>query len=308
MFLKFDNLGYLRAVLLVVGCRKRMARIVRRSLQIKELPLFSLGKPWQSVCDESGSLALRFFEPRYVELARRVCPPSGAGNFGYAENYPPKVGSSGVLAQIEKYAWEGAPDANQTALIKSHAAKRFRILSVREEKVNESKAPLYVARVQLLTERDTSRGPGVEAMKYWSQGVDGQSLEARPETSPKERKENVKSGTPLVAKLNAPVFDSTTSWQVVAQVPLGVAVVAAGPPTVVDGYLMVPIVPSGAVELTLFRELTPSTGDETEEVCTEDDLRAALLDMGRLPERWNGASPRGGRKRQAGRKSNSTGK
>lgn len=74
------------------------------------------------------------------------------------------------------------------------------------------------------------------------------------------------------------------SWppacKAVTSVPYGVAVVAAGPPRVVEGYLMVPIVPSGAVELTLFRELT---ADGEAEVPTEEELRAALLNFGKEP-------------------------
>lgn len=266
---------------------KQMARIARRSLRIQSLPLFSLDKPWQSVCDDSGALSLRFFEPRYVELARRVLPPGGDGNFGYAEKYPPRAGKSGVLARVEQHKWEGddvpgQDPATATAVrLSARAAKRFRILSVRAQEVEPSKPPLFLAHVQLLHNRDTARGAGVEAWNYWTSRARSSSAgrleQPTAESSEQIRARSVTNGTALVAKLGAPVFESCESWHVVAQVPDGVAVVAGGPPRMVEGYLMVPIVPSGAVELTLFRELNPGNVEDC--VPTEEDLRAALLNM-----------------------------
>lgn len=267
-----------------------MARIARRNLRIQSLPLFSLGKPWQSVCDSGGALALRLFEPRYVELARRVFPPEGEGKFGYAEAYPPRPGASGVLAQVEEFKWSGgaalgavlgAEDA-KAALCTARGARRFRILSVKEEEVDgPSKPPLYVAHVQLLEDRDTARGPGREAWSYWTRSVPGVSDDG--ETKEQPRAKVVKAGTAIVARLGAPVFESPFSWNVVATVPAGVAVVAAGPPRMVEGYLMVPIVPSGAVELTLFRELV---SDGEANVPTEQELRQTLLNLGRVPKEF----------------------
>lgn len=270
-----------------------MARIARRGLRIPGLPLFSLGKPWQSVCDAEGSLSLRFFEPRYVELARRVLPPAGEGKFGYAETYPPKAGSGGVLVQVEQFRWD-PPNPRQdrtTAILITRAARRFRVLGVREDEVQAGESPLFVAHVQLLEDRDVARGPGAEGLDYWSRPT------ATGEPG-RKRADLVKAGTTLVARMGAPVFESPESWQAVTSVPYGVAVVAAGPPRVVEGYLMVPIVPSGAVELTLFRELT---ADGEAEVPTEEELRAALLNFGKAPS--SGAAPAGGSAAHGGRKS-----
>lgn len=276
-----------------------MARIARRGLRIKALPLFSLdGRPWQSVCDAGGMLPLRLYEPRYVEMARRVLPPAGQGKFGYAETFPPKKGTAGVLAHVEQYRWSSSGQQRtdqDVALLSARAARRFRILSVRAEEVEPKKPPLFVAHVQLLEDRDVARGPGAEGMAYWSQpagppgasaaggvvGADGSAGGAAGAGGalppPRKRADAVAAGTALVARLGAPVFESPESWQAVAQVPAGVAVVAAGPPRVVEGYLMVPIVPSGAVELTLFRELAADGGDTP--VPTEEELRATLLTL-----------------------------
>lgn len=289
-----------------------MARIARRSLRIQALPLFSLGKPWQSVCDAGGILALRLFEPRYVELARRVFPPTGPGKFGYAEVYPPRPGGAGVLAQVEEFRWSttgaaaGGNGTSQAALLSARGARRFRILAVSEEEVVPTKPPLYVAHVQLLEDRDTSRGPLAEAWDYWSRPIPTPAGVVAEEDLPgqgQQRAKTVKAGTALVARLGAPVFESPESWNVVAQVPVGVAVVAAGIPRVVEGYLMVPIVPSGAVELTLFRELTSGGEDD---VPTERELRATLLNLGRVPEELrkavSGEDPDGDSERVSGRK------
>lgn len=288
-----------------------MARIARRGLRIKALPLFSLGEPWQSVCDATGTLGLRLFEPRYVELARRVLPPKGDGKFGYAEAYPPREGGAGILAQVENYrwdsggsggsgerqgGWQSAEAPGEVAYLSAIAARRFRILKVRPQEVAPSKAPLFVAHVQLLEDRDSARGAGLEAWDYWTrpapsasatEGTDSEAGEgvqsAEGASSPSGlRARSVKAGTALVARLGAPVFESPESWRAVAQVPAGVAVVAAGAPRVVEGYLMVPIVPSGAVELTLFRELGR---DGEAGVPTERELRAALLNLGKEPQR-----------------------
>jgi len=240
-----------------------MARIARQGLRLRGLPLFSLGQPWQSVCDAEGLLGLRLFEPRYVELARRVLPPAADGKFGYAESYPPKVGQAGVLAQIEQYRWT---DDNErpTVLLSARAQRRFRILEVKSQDVSGGpKQPLYVASIQLLDDRDTKRGVGIESLDYWTGEFEG-----------KRRADDIKHGTALIAHLGAPIFQSMESWSVVSQVPAGGAVVAAGPPKMVEGYLMVPLVPEGAVELPLFREPRAAGG-----IPSEKELRAALRDM-----------------------------
>lgn len=247
--------------------------------------MFSLDAPWQSVCNASGMLQLRLFEPRYVELARRVFPPAGQGKFGYAEAYPPKAGGAGVLAQVEEFKWapaggqgQGGQEEGQVALLNARGARRFRILAVRQETVVEEKPQLYVAHVQLLEDRDLARGTGRESWDYWTQPASSSSAGPGP-----ERAKTVKAGTALVARQAAAVFEAMESWRVVAQVPAGVAVVAAGPPRMVEGYLMVPIMPSGAVELTLFREL--SMDSEGPPMPTEQDLRRTLLNLGKEPVR-----------------------
>eukprot|EP00928_Gymnodinium_smaydae_P035140 TRINITY_DN24787_c0_g1_i1.p1 TRINITY_DN24787_c0_g1~~TRINITY_DN24787_c0_g1_i1.p1 ORF type:complete len:298 (+),score=77.36 TRINITY_DN24787_c0_g1_i1:56-895(+) len=261
-----------------------MARIARRGLRLRELPLFSLGSSWQSVADASGKLALRLFEQRYLELARRVLPPRGAGKFGYAEGYPPRAGGTGVLAEVEDYRWGGKEQLASAAgsmvggggglpegqvLLSARDGGRFRILSVRQEEIVSGSPPLYLAHVQLLHPGDLQRGPAREALDYWA-----------------SRAGSVRPGVALTAKQAAPVFESVESWREVGEVPAGVLVVAAGPPVVVEGYLMVPIAPSGAVELSLFRDRTP--GDALS-LPSAAEVKAALLNIGAEPQVPRGA-------------------
>lgn len=290
-----------------------MARIARRGLRIKALPLFSLGEPWQSVCDSSGVLGLRLFEPRYLELARRVFPPAGDGKFGYAEAYPPEAGSTGVLAKIEQFRWEsgsrpegiGGNEPQDIAMLSARAARRFRVLAVSKEEIAPSKPPLFVAHVQLLEDRDVARGSGAEAWNYWMHrsAHDGESKAVHSSQADDPgmlRAKTVKAGTALVAKLGAPVFESPESWHAVAQVPAGIAVIAAGEPRVVEGYLMVPIVPSGAVELTLFREMSP---DGQASMPSEAELRSTLLKLGEAaPESAAGEEGAGRKHTHRGRR------
>ena len=92
------------------------------------------------------------------------------------------------------------------------------------------------------------------------------------------RSAGVIDGTSLVAKRGAAVFESPESWKSTHSIPAGHIVVAAGPPRTVQGYLMVPIVPSGAVELTLFREM--SANDEPD-IPSEGDSESALKNFDR---------------------------
>ncbi|CAK8986170.1 Hypothetical protein SCF082_LOCUS439 [Durusdinium trenchii] len=252
-----------------------MARIARRSLRIKGLPLFSLGHPWSSVVNAEGKLALSLFEPRFVEVASKLLPPRGDARFGYAESYPPRERTSGVLANIEDHRWvdegheefvQGYGSGSQVQLL-ANAQHRFRILKARKEQ--QEGVDLYYANVQLMTERDLQRGLGLEAVAYWqeesSQGSDSRAL-------------SVKAGTHLVAIVTAAVFETAESWRVIGQVPEGIRVIAMDVPRVVEGYLMVPIIPSGAVELTLFREAAQPGSGEVPEVQLPDEtvLKAAL--------------------------------
>eukprot|EP00933_Yihiella_yeosuensis_P016264 TRINITY_DN13965_c1_g2_i3.p2 TRINITY_DN13965_c1_g2~~TRINITY_DN13965_c1_g2_i3.p2 ORF type:complete len:223 (+),score=48.59 TRINITY_DN13965_c1_g2_i3:645-1313(+) len=51
----------------------------------------------------------------------------------------------------------------------------------------------------------------------------------------------------------------------------------------IDGFLMVPIVPSGAVELAMFRKPSPHLPGSEESLPTEASLKAALLNLGIEP-------------------------
>eukprot|EP00439_Symbiodinium_sp_Y106_P060457 s1995_g8.t3 len=186
-----------------------MARIVRRSLRLPGLPLFSLGQPWHSVMNSEGKLALSLYQAQYVDVARKILASSNK-QFGYAESYPPREGTA------------GAPVLSLPASL----------IAELPGKETEDGVELYRA----------------HAMAYWSDKTAG------PEDG--SRATSVKPGSHLVAYVNAPVFESPESWRCVGEVPAGVRVIAMGSPRVVEGYLMVPIVPSGAVRLTLFREPT----------------------------------------------------
>ncbi|CAL1163086.1 unnamed protein product [Cladocopium goreaui] len=82
----------------------------------------------------------------------------------------------------------------------------------------------------------------------------------------------------------APVFESPESWRIIGQVPTGVRVIAMDLPRVVEGYLMVPIVPSGAVELTLFRE--PERPMPEVQLPDADALKAAIDGLQRPAGAW----------------------
>eukprot|EP00434_Breviolum_minutum_P037894 symbB.v1.2.033602.t1/scaffold4196.1/size83517/10 len=263
-----------------------MARIARRSLRIHGLPLFSLGHPWSSVVNAEGKLALSLFEPRFVEIVGKLLPPSGDARFGYAESYPPRERTAGVLVNIEDHRWinEGHEEfvagygSDPQVQVLANANGRFRILKARREQ--RDGIDLYYANVQLLSERDLQRGPGAEAMSYWSEEVS--------EGSP-ERASQVKAGTHLLAMVAAPVFESPESWRVIGQVPEGIRVIAMDVPRVVEGYLMVPIVPSGAVELTLFREPSgpmPEAERKGVQLPDAETLKAAIDGFQRPAAAW----------------------
>jgi len=227
-----------------------MARIARRELRIHSLPLFTFGErtPWHSVADIHSNLTLRFFEPRYVELARRVLPPKGDGQFGYSENYPPKVGGAGVLAKVEEFEYISGIEKGHV-MVKAWGARRFRLLALSDIAVGAEEPPLILAHVQLLDNRDVVRSPGMEGWAYWSLDIPSEN---NAEVGP--RSARVKVGSSLVAQREVHVFKTVDSWTCTYNIPSGNVVVAAGPPKLVGGHLMVPILPSGAVELILFRE------------------------------------------------------
>eukprot|EP00435_Cladocopium_sp_Y103_P027014 s1175_g6.t1 len=218
--------------------RRSMARICRRSLRIRGVPLFSLGHPWSSVVNAEGKLALSLFEPRFVEAAGKLLPPSGDARFGYAESYPPRERTAGVLANIEDHRWieqgheefvAGYGSDPQVQVLANHGG-RFRILKAWGE--HRDGIDLYYAHIQLLAERDLQRGPGADAMRYWAEEVSKGSSPAGD-----SRASQVKSGTHLLAMVPAPVFESPESWRIIGQVPTGVRVIAMDVPRVVEGCL-----------------------------------------------------------------------
>jgi len=133
-----------------------MARIARRSLRIANLPLFSLQRPWQEVMDAEGTLPLNLFEPRYVELARKIERPNGSQQFGYTDVSQRRKSGRGVLLQAGDMRWmsRGGP----VQLVAS-GLQRFRILSLQSETVGKHLPPLSLAHVQLLVDADLARVP-----------------------------------------------------------------------------------------------------------------------------------------------------
>lgn len=59
----------------------------------------------------------------------------------------------------------------------------------------------------------------------------------------------IQSGTVLVAQAQEAIFASVSSWQEIGEILEGEQVLAAGPPEKVDKYIMVPILPRGAIDL-----------------------------------------------------------
>ncbi|CAL1126618.1 unnamed protein product [Cladocopium goreaui] len=131
-----------------------MARLARRSLRIKDLPIFSLSQSFRDLADtELPELPLNFFEPRYVELARRIAPPKGDGKFGYTQVVQRRKGGRGMLVAARDFRWSGS---DGPVVFFARGLRRFRILSVRSESMKQGD-PLYKAHVQLLSDRDLSR-------------------------------------------------------------------------------------------------------------------------------------------------------
>lgn len=58
----------------------------------------------------------------------------------------------------------------------------------------------------------------------------------------------IMDGATLVANQDAAIFNSIQSWKKIGDVPAAGLVIASGPPEEVDGYIMVPVKPSGAVQ------------------------------------------------------------
>ncbi|CAK0886458.1 unnamed protein product [Prorocentrum cordatum] len=134
-----------------------MARIARRSLRLREVPLFSLrgGMPR----GDGGETALNLFEPRYVELARRANPSTSRGQFGYTDVAQRRKGGSGVLVKIDESGMRWASKEGPVSVF-GRGQRRFRVLSLAAEQVGDgSTAPLHVACVQLLHDRDLARFP-----------------------------------------------------------------------------------------------------------------------------------------------------
>lgn len=64
--------------------------------------------------------------------------------------------------------------------------------------------------------------------------------------------QHVADGTRLVAREKTAIFVAVDSWQELAPVEAGEAVVAAGPAQYTDGYVMASVRPTGAVDLSSF--------------------------------------------------------
>jgi len=133
-----------------------------RQLLLRAVPLFSLGQPWDRDITES---VLTFFEPRYTWLARRIedvrSEPEASARYGYADEYPPRVGTHGVLVEVPPggIVWE-FPERQGRVRVVSKRGPRFRIVNVwREEVANHDAgaAPLFVADLEIASDTaDTS--------------------------------------------------------------------------------------------------------------------------------------------------------
>lgn len=67
----------------------------------------------------------------------------------------------------------------------------------------------------------------------------------------------IRDGTLGVARSSGPIFASVTSWKQIGKLEEGQMIVAAGPPEIADGYLLLPIKPRGAVEVVLLKFQDP---------------------------------------------------
>lgn len=59
----------------------------------------------------------------------------------------------------------------------------------------------------------------------------------------------IEPGAPFIAKMRTPVYKAADSWDMMKWLNPGDQVVASGPPVDAEGYKMLPLEPSGAVEL-----------------------------------------------------------
>lgn len=146
-----------------------MARIARRGLRLQGIPLFSLRQSFQQCSQDGGDLPLTLFEPRYVDLARRIEPPKGSSQFGYIDVLQRHPGGGGVLVEAKNLQWLSQEGPCELV---AHGLRRFRVLSLRTVEASEG-APLYLAHVQLLADRDLSRSPSAAEGE---QGADAGTL------------------------------------------------------------------------------------------------------------------------------------
>eukprot|EP00747_Dinoflagellata_sp_TGD_P053704 gnl/TRDRNA2_/TRDRNA2_148604_c0_seq4.p2 gnl/TRDRNA2_/TRDRNA2_148604_c0~~gnl/TRDRNA2_/TRDRNA2_148604_c0_seq4.p2 ORF type:complete len:303 (+),score=35.58 gnl/TRDRNA2_/TRDRNA2_148604_c0_seq4:79-909(+) len=132
----------------------------RKRLIVHDLPLFSLGVPWSRMgADEHGLTGLRFFEPRYVWLARRIADavtgPDVPARFGFAHTYPPQEGSEGTLVEVPSPKTEGMHWLSETTgpvNVLCRRGPRFKILKVRTEvppNAPDGAQPLFVGEVEV---------------------------------------------------------------------------------------------------------------------------------------------------------------
>ena len=151
-----------------------MARIARRALRRRDVPIFSLASPWSKISNSEGLCPLRLFEPRYVELARRIEPPNGEALFGYTEVSERKRAGRGMLLQcVGPFKWEG-PRSDGPVSIVAKKLQPFRILGLRQSQhehdlgsaetggsgSTSSPPRLKLAYVQMLDDKDMARDLG----------------------------------------------------------------------------------------------------------------------------------------------------
>mmetsp|Transcript_51752 Transcript_51752/g.123162 ORF Transcript_51752/g.123162 Transcript_51752/m.123162 type:complete len:322 (-) Transcript_51752:75-1040(-) len=138
-----------------------MARIARRWLRLKEVPIFSLPSPWTRISDAQGECPFILFDARYVEMARRIEPPQGKSQFGYTQAAQRCVGGTGMLLRAGPLEWQGPREKGPVNLVATQQ-QPFRILSLRKDDIAgmEGAPPLTIAHVQLLHIKDIQRDIG----------------------------------------------------------------------------------------------------------------------------------------------------
>mmetsp|Transcript_57316 Transcript_57316/g.184167 ORF Transcript_57316/g.184167 Transcript_57316/m.184167 type:complete len:164 (+) Transcript_57316:2-493(+) len=117
---------------------------------MRNLPLLSLPKPWGLVADADGIFPVGAFEPRYLQLARKIGAPRGTLLYGYTETCQLRKGGLGVLVKVEQIQWLGQESHGQEGVhLTGRGVQPFRVLAIKPMEVAGG-WPLYSAHVQLL--------------------------------------------------------------------------------------------------------------------------------------------------------------